>query len=178
MRRVPTGASSLSSAISLPFSSNSSSGFWARIHCLENVQLLGIFLDVGQRNLVGAPKALKPVTTHFFRRAPSLRGTQHDHRPAGPATPRRCFCIPVDALGSPGCNARRSPPSPDACCRDLSPPRNRVSSHILASDLPTPRADACQKRRIIDLVSVQVKDWQNRAIANGIQKLADVPGSC
>src|SRR5271157_1384408 len=31
---------------------------------------------------------------------------------------------------------------------------------------------------VINLVSIQVQDGQNRAVPNGIEKLADVPGSC
>src|SRR5271166_4273704 len=31
---------------------------------------------------------------------------------------------------------------------------------------------------IINLVSIQVQDGQNRAVPNGVEKLTDVPGSC
>src|SRR5208337_126884 len=31
---------------------------------------------------------------------------------------------------------------------------------------------------VINLVSIQVQDGQNRSVPNGIEKLADVPGSC
>jgi hypothetical protein len=47
--------------------------------------LLGILLHIRQRNLVGAPKTLEPVTAHFFRSAPAFRGTEYDHRPPRPA---------------------------------------------------------------------------------------------
>src|SRR5208337_3292581 len=38
--------------------------------------------------------------------------------------------------------------------------------------------NACQQRRVVNLVSIKVQDGQNRSISNGIEKLADVPGSC
>ena len=38
-------------------------------------------------------------------------------------------------------------------------------------------ADPRQQRRIVDLVAVQMKNRQDRAIANRAQKLIDVPGS-
>ena len=37
-------------------------------------------------------------------------------------------------------------------------------------------ADARQKRRVVDLVSVEVEDRQNSAIANRVEELVDVPG--
>ena len=37
-------------------------------------------------------------------------------------------------------------------------------------------ADAGQQRGVVDLVAVEVKDRQNRAVANRVQELADVPG--
>ena len=49
---------------------------------LEDSQLFGIFLDVGQRHLVGPPKTFEPVTAYFLRCAPAFRRAQHDHRPA------------------------------------------------------------------------------------------------
>src|SRR5258708_17584370 len=52
---------------------------------LENLQLLGILLDVGQRNLVSAPETFEPVAAPLFRSAPSFRRLQHDHRPPRPA---------------------------------------------------------------------------------------------
>src|SRR5271170_7185818 len=37
-------------------------------------------------------------------------------------------------------------------------------------------ANARQKCGVVDLVAVEMEDRQDRAIANGIQKLVDVPG--
>ncbi len=38
-------------------------------------------------------------------------------------------------------------------------------------------ADARQQRGVVDLVAVEMKDGQHRAVASGIEKLVDVPGS-
>src|SRR5271165_2167459 len=35
-----------------------------------------------------------------------------------------------------------------------------------------------QQSRVINLVSIQMQDRENGAVPNGIEKLADVPGSC
>ena len=53
---------------------------------LENLQLLGILLDIRQRNLVRPPEAFQSVAADLYRRAPSLRRAQHNHRPARPAS--------------------------------------------------------------------------------------------
>ena len=50
---------------------------------LENFEILGVLLHIGQWNLVRPPEALQPVAADFLRRAPALRRAQHNHRPAG-----------------------------------------------------------------------------------------------
>jgi len=49
---------------------------------LQNAQLLGVFLHLGQRHLVRTPEAFEPVTAHLLWRAPAFRRAQHNHRPA------------------------------------------------------------------------------------------------
>src|SRR5262249_32728859 len=48
---------------------------------LEYFQLFRIFLHRGQRHLVCSPESLELVSSHFCRRGPALRGTEHDHWP-------------------------------------------------------------------------------------------------
>ena len=36
--------------------------------------------------------------------------------------------------------------------------------------------DAREKRRVVDLVSVEMEDGQHRAVARGVEELVDVPG--
>src|SRR5262249_44402088 len=39
-------------------------------------------------------------------------------------------------------------------------------------------ADTSQQGRVVDLIAVQMKNWEDGAIANGVQELTNVPGSC
>ena len=84
MRRFPVGASSLSSGIELAVLVKQLFRLLVPHPLLEDPQLFGVLLNLGQGHLVGAPKTLEPVTTDFLRRAPSFRRAQHDHRPARP----------------------------------------------------------------------------------------------
>jgi hypothetical protein len=124
------------------------------------------------------PEALEEVAFHLARRGPSFGRAEHNHRPARPVdTPflraaSRCVGFPARSVPS-------LPPLPGACCRYPNPPQNRESSHTRAADgLNFVVRDSCQKRWIVDLVSVQMKNGQNRSIARRIQILIDVPRRC
>src|SRR2546426_3564296 len=145
---------------------------------LEDAQLFRVLLDIGQGHLVRTPEPLEEVNTYFSRRAPSLRGTQHDHRPTQPLRNaagtafllmRSNFCDAVFHRSRHGLvHAFR--------IRSLNEVwRPAISAHEAFQFLV---ADARQQGRVIDLVAVQVKDGQYRSIANGTQELVDVPRSC
>src|SRR5262245_38881210 len=38
--------------------------------------------------------------------------------------------------------------------------------------------DAREQGRVINLVTVEIQDWQYRTVTNGVDKLVDVPGGC
>ena len=143
---------------------------------LEDSQLFGIFLDVGQRHLVGTPKTFNTMTAHFLRRAPTFRRAQHDHRPARPLGNASRPAFPLMLLdfenavfdGRSHClvHAVRIGALHEVRCPSAAP------QQVLQFFVCNTR----QQSGIVNFVAVQVKDGQHRPVPNWVQKLADVPG--
>src|SRR5215831_8497072 len=159
IRRVPVGASSL------------------RSHPLfEHLQLLGVFLHVRHRYLVRTPRTLQPVAADLRRSSPALWGTQHNHWPADtPGNTRRSsFLLTLPDLGNALLDGRR---------HRLVHALGVGALHKIGRPAVTPEqvlyflvGDASQQSRVVDLVTVEMKNREHRAVANGVQELADVPG--
>jgi hypothetical protein len=144
---------------------------------LEQSKVLGIRARRGQGNLVGAKRPFDPVPVHDCRPGPALRGRENDHRPlrARPYAARACAALDVpdgvhdDVEGAchPGMHLRwivaldemRIPPVAAQQLRELAP------------------WDACEHRRVRNLVAVQVQDRQHRAVGGRIEEHVRVPGS-
>src|SRR6516225_9236017 len=144
---------------------------------LEDSQLFGVLFDVGQRHLMSAPKTLQSVTTHLLWCAPTLRRAQHNHwraRPLGNAAGAAFLLVLSnlpDAMFYGGCHGL-------VHALGIRPLHEVGRPAVPAQEvLQLFVGDARQKSGIIDLVAVQVQYGQDRAIANGVQELADMPGS-
>src|SRR5271165_5538305 len=145
---------------------------------LENAQLFRVLLDVRQWNLVGAPKALEPMAAHLPRRAPTFWRPQHNHGPARPLCNTRgsAFLLVLSDLANAVLNRRRHGLVHALGIGALYEVGCPAVSGQQAFQLLV--RNARQQSGVINLVSIQVQDGQNRAVPNGIEKLADVPGSC
>ncbi len=142
----------------------------------ENRELFGLLLHVRHRNLVCSPEAFQPVAGDFCGRTPTFRRTQHNHRPAG-------------ARGDSGA-AGFVLGLPDLRNALLHGGRHRLVHAVGVGTFHEVRrpsitaeqvfhffmADASEQGRIVDLVAVEVQNREDRAVANGVQELADVPG--
>src|SRR5208283_1828053 len=149
-----------------------------RLHpVLENAQLLGVLLDIRQWDLVAAPKALEPMATYFQGRAPAFWRSQHDH---GPPRPLRNACssallLVLSDFANAVLNRRRH-----GLVHALIGALYEVSCPSVSKQQAFQFfvRNARQQSWVINLVSIQVQDGENRAVPNGIEELTDVPGSC
>ena len=96
IRRIPVGASSFSSGSACHLRRTVRPAFARASTSRESASCSGILLDVRQRDLVRPPEALQPVAFDFWRRGPTLRGAQHDHRPARTVGDSPVRALPAD----------------------------------------------------------------------------------
>src|SRR5580693_1133116 len=141
--------------------------------------MLRIFFHFGHGHLVGSPEAFHAMAVHFFRAGPAFGRAEDDHRPARTvrfAGAARLFLNCANFLDA-----------------SFDSRRHRLVHHLgivtLSLDYmwrPTVSEeqmleffgrDAGQYRWIGDLVAVQVKNRQYRAVANRIQEFVRVPRS-
>jgi hypothetical protein len=142
---------------------------------LENLDVLGLLLEVGDRHLVGAEGALDLDPVDLLGPGPALGRAEHDHRPARAR-------LQLSAAGR-GLDPR------DLLQRLVQGPRHQPvhGCWIAAADEQRPVAvaleerpqlglgDARQHSGIGDLVAVQVQDRQHRAIPRRVKELVGVP---
>ncbi len=143
---------------------------------LEDPQLLGILLHVGQRHLVGAPEAFEPVAVHLLRRGPALglRSTIIGQRGrVGDAALASLLLIRAD-LGDAVLHRRRHRLVHALGVGAFDEIRRPAVA--VEQVLQFLVRDARQQRRVVDLVAVEVQDRQHRAVANRVEELVDVPG--
>ncbi len=175
MRRSPSGASAASSGRRAPPCVEQLLGSVGAQPFLELAQVLGVALQIGERNLVGAKRALRGQPVDDLRAGPALRRAQHDHRPA------RTLLLAARA----GALLDRAD-----LRRDVVERRGHQLVHlprVRALDEPGGVAVALEQRaqlglgnarehgRVGDLVAVEVQHRQHRAVADGVQELVRVP---
>ena len=137
--------------------------------------MLRVLLHIHDRNLVRAPEAFQFVAVHNSRGRPPFRRAQNNHGPpralghaAGARFPLNSSDFRDAKLRRRGHGLMHAP-----VLRAFDEVgRPAVSSHQTLQFLV---ADPRQHRGIVDLVAIQMKDRQDRAIANGAKKLIDVP---
>ena len=85
MRRLPEGASSANSGMKF-------AGFVEKFFRLvalhpvfEHLHVIGILCEVGERNLVRAPRIFDWFAVDHLRAGPTFRRAHNDHRPSGQA---------------------------------------------------------------------------------------------
>jgi len=134
-----------------------------------------VLAQPGQRHLVGAPEALHLVTVDLLRAGPALGCAQHDHRPggaAGRAARPRLFLDPADLEDAvlQGGGHRLVHALGIVAFHEMGRPSVALEQarELLARN---PR----EHRRVVDLVAVEVKDRQDRAVADRVQELVGVP---
>ena len=145
---------------------------------LEDRQVVGVALHVGQRHLVRAPGPAHLHPVHDVRTGPALRGAQHDQRPPRPGA------VPVPAAGG---GLDPADPGPGTGQR-LGEPQVHPG-HVLALHLDhvvavaleqrphLGRVLAAQHRRAGDLGAVQVQDREHRPVARGVEERHALPGA-
>jgi hypothetical protein len=133
--------------------------------------MLWIFCDIRHRHLVRAPRSFHLVVINFGRRGPAFGRAQHNHRPA------RALRFTAAARSILNASDLR-----DAM---LERGRNRLMHALAIRAFYEKRlvsvtakqllqffaADARENRRVVDLVSVQVKNRQYCAVANWLMNL-------
>ena len=144
---------------------------------LELRQVLGI-LEIGDRNLMRAPRSLDRLAVDEFRSRPTLRCPEHDHRPAWPLRPFRAAERPrgdLDPANLCQDDIERSGETLVHQCRIVAFDEVRLVAVAVQQLGQFLAADAGQHRRIGDLEAVEVKDRQHRAVARGIEEFVGVP---
>jgi len=142
----------------------------------QQLEVGRVLLHVGDGHLVGAPEAFHLVTIHFAGRAPALGGAQDDHRPARPV--RHALAAGFFLGGADGADAqvqgRRHGLVHGLGVRTF----DEIGGVAVAIEqvFQLLVADARQQGGVVDLVAVEVEDGQHRAVADGVEELADVPG--
>ena len=142
---------------------------------LEQLQIRRVSVDIGERHLVRAPRALDLVAADLLGAGPALRRAQHDHWPA------RSLCGAADArVLLDGAYLRD----------DLVERGGHLLVHfgrLRAFDeirlvpvadeqrLQFLMADAREDGRVGDLVAVQVEDRQHRPVPHRIDELVGMP---
>ena len=103
MRRSPRGASAASSGRSAPLLVEQLLRAVGAQPALQLCEVLGVGGEVGERHLVGAPRALRRQAVHLLGARPALGGAQHDHRPPRALARVRAGCgvpIPIITRGT------------------------------------------------------------------------------
>src|SRR5579872_3988195 len=143
----------------------------------DDAQVLGIRSHIEYRHLMSSPEILYLVPIDLLRSGPSFGRSKNNHGPACPvglASAARLLLNRADLQYA----------SFDSRSHFLMHQLRIVTlDHIWSPSISFKkvlefiRADAGQQCGVRDLVSVQMKNGQNRAITNGIQKLVRVPRS-
>src|SRR5271166_6019919 len=144
---------------------------------LEYAQLFRVLLDVRQWDLVGTPKTLEPVASYLQGRAPTFWRPQHNHGPARPLWNARgsAFLLVLSDFANAVFNRGRHGLVHALGIGALHEVRRPAVSRQQAFQLLV--RNARKQSGVINLVSIQVQDGENRAIPNGVEKLVNVPGS-
>src|SRR5271157_1415142 len=118
------------------------------------------------------------MAAHLQRRAPTFWRPQHDHGPTRPPCNTRgsAFLLVLSDLANTVLNRRRHGLVHALGIGALYEVRSPAVSCQQAFQLLV--RNARQQSGVINLVSVQVQDGENRPVPNGVEKLANVPGSC
>src|SRR5580700_8766811 len=124
------------------------------------------------------PEVLHFMAMHLFRPSPSLRGPKHDHRPTRQFR-SRCtapgFVLNVVDLQDALLHYLRHTLMHGFRLISLHKVRRIAVAAHQALKLFT--RNPCEYRWIRNLVSIQMEDWQNRAIAHRVKEFIRVPGS-
>ena len=166
IRRVPVGASSFSSGISLPFASNSSSGFCARIHFSRICSCSGFFFTsaIGTWCARQEPSSLWPSTSGGAVQPFGVRSTIIGQRGrlAIPGVPG--FLLMLPDFGNAMLHGRRHRLVHGFGIGAF----DEVGRPAVAAEqvLHFLVADASQQCGVVDLVSVEMKNRQNRAVTD------------
>src|SRR5436305_627931 len=127
-----------------------------------------VLADAREWYLMGTPVTLYLVAIHFLGASPSLRGTQHDHGPTRPASLATRTSLFLNASNLKYAVFKRA-------CHFLvhqidivALDEMRFPAVTLEQVLQLFIGNPCEKRRVVDLVAVQIKDRQDGAISNGI----------
>src|SRR5215472_6041755 len=131
---------------------------------------------MGEWYLVRTPESLKVMSFDFSWCGPSFRRAQDDHGPTWPdersvfARSPAMFADLAHAVLDVGghCVVHFVDVGTFDEIRGPAVPAEEVFEFLMR--------DASQQRRIVDLVSVDMEDRQDGAIARRIQELIDVPG--
>ena len=157
---------------------------------LQLRQVLGLCVQIGERNLVGAERPLRRQPVDLLGTGPALRCAQHDHRPARPTG--GVGGVGVCVLARPAVPPLRSRQSLNL--GDLPSDLVQRCGHLLVHRrgiraLHEPRrvAVAFHQRaqlvlgnprehgRVGDLVAVEMQHRQHRSVADRVQELVRVP---
>src|SRR5580692_4830595 len=124
-----------------------------------------------------APEALEEMSLQGARRGPTFWGSQHDHGPA------RSGDVAMLSRGAPMfadfIDATLHGRSHSLMHTVDIGALHKIGDPAIAAEevLKFVVRDASQQGRVVDLVTVQMKDRQYRTIARRVQELVDVPGS-
>jgi hypothetical protein len=145
---------------------------------LKHLQLLRILENFGERDLVRTPESLEEVAFVVLARCgPAFGRSEDDHGPSGPvslAGLTRCLLVVQNLLDTSfhgGCHGLVHGLEVVAG-NDIGCPA--VTSHEREKLL---FLDSCQDGRVVDLVAVEVQDWQHTAILDGVEEFVAVPAS-
>ena len=143
----------------------------------ELLQMLGV-LEVGDRDLMGAPGAFDRLAVDEFRPGPALGRAKHDHRPARTLRTLRLAarsCGGLDPANLGQDHVERAGERLMHERRIVAFDEMRIVAVAAQQLRQLLAADAGEHRRIGDLETVEMKDRQNRAIARRIEELVGVP---
>ena len=129
-----------------------------------------------QRDLVRAPETFNLVPVDLAGAGPALGGAQHDHRPLGQVlrTPGARLVLDGSDLVHHRVQGRGKQLVDRLRIVAFDEIRLvAIATHELFELRVT---NACQQRRVGDLVAVQVQDGQHRAVARRVEELDAVPG--
>jgi hypothetical protein len=143
----------------------------------EQFQMRRVVMHVRKWHLMRSPRPLGLVTVDLFRPGPSLRGSQHDQRPARPERGLRRSRLLLHRA--------------DLADRVLERRRHCLVHHVRVTAFDEVRlvpvadeqrlqlgvTDARQDRGVGDLVAIQVENRQHGAVADRVDELVRVPRS-
>ncbi len=147
----------------------------------QQLQVFRILTDLEDRDLVGAPEAFELVAVDFFRAGPAFGGSQHDHRPAGPAgvAPGELAVFASVALDGANVVDAVLEHGGHGLVHDVwvvAFDEVRIPAIAAEEPLQFLVRNAREDCGIGDLVAVQMQDGQNGAVAHGVEEFVAVPG--